>query len=1285
MPTAESYVPTVDRRRKRKRHRVTSADTLLRTSGAGGRTRQQARRRTIRTTARSLNLPTTQFGMRTPVPVLRQQLPAAARTQLRIGRATRQYEEENQRPGILERGLLGSAIYETTGADISDEARQAIYGTENPSLGNIALNVGLSAVPGLAGVAGRRVLGTAAAARAGEAAAAATQSAARAVRGARAGGTLAQRGAARLNVRRFGKAQKRIGKGKAPKRRHTGTAEAGFATKGALLGTTGAGVAAAGISTEETTRNVAQAPYHFGRAFAERPGETLKSTAESARDIALGAPSAVIALGEAGAALVSGDTGKAETIWNQVKADYSDRYGSLVQGDFDTFRSTVQEHGLTPYALDSLIVAPPVSRVAGSLARSGKLGAGAERFATTPRPLLRTGADVTREQELSRGLIATSAQRALDRRRAAASGKRIGAGKRRGVEADIGAHEVVPLSAYLAKRGTRKGMGTMQGRAFIAMTEEQARQIARGARKEVGSLSRAEQRGLTTALRYGIRDAETARAVLPDRIRQINAERQKVGDVGKRRYNQADTLFDLVRDADEVFTPQLAKVADSLRRREKRLAVGDPVTGTLRPRDPALATEQALIRRYQQQADFLGIKRKKGEKGEKGESTEEWIGRVREAGRKRGLTEAGYVPSEKAGGAARFAEFALGGSRGASHLPKKYKGKLYRLGRESDSPEVVIRGLARNIKRRHNWTLVTNTIARNSYAWGRNKTAGEITRALEDRGISPSQVAVVNHKIFREEAARSVRKGDEVADNPDLLDSPQLRQAIQRSVYEIDPAEFQSTGGKFTVIPKEVADELNARTAASGGALGRTFDIATQKSARILLAVNPPWLAFQVISNAGLSALAGAGPITAAKAAAWWKRLPDDTKAELAPYLGVGHFASDVRQTKYGAAMENLPAGARHFAMAYRGVKESPFGRRMGKANPLDALFRADNAQNNFFRRAILYKELNREKYRRMGESVGKLDKAQSRMASMMRLDPDEQLARLAKDPKLLERNAKRVSDFLGDYTTFTAKERQLLKRNVMFYGYLRFSLHFAFYTMPVKHPVMTGLLGNLARLKTEELRETLGTDMPFALGQFYFDDNKLAIDLSRANPLLNALTEASGVRQAFGVLPPWYGMIASQAFLQDPFTGKPFRVEGESTERRYSDPGTVNRLRIAADQGLSLFWPYRVGEELVYADQTQGADSLLIDPRPTEYARGGEAAQYQREKERRFEEKGAGGILKEQLTTVRPAEEIVGAAQTIERLKRQEQGYGPSTSSGTSSTSGGWGGGSSGGTSGGW
>jgi hypothetical protein len=267
-------------------------------------------------------------------------------------------------------------------------------------------------------------------------------------------------------------------------------------------------------------------------------------------------------------------------------------------------------------------------------------------------------------------------------------------------------------------------------------------------------------------------------------------------------------------------------------------------------------------------------------------------------------------------------------------------------------------------------------------------------------------------------------------------------------------------------------------------------------------------------------------------------------------------------------------------------------------------------------------------------------------------------MEQLAMNPRVLEQHAKHVSDFLGDYTTFTAAERRFLKRSVMFYGWLRFSLRFAFYTMPLRHPVMTGLLGNLARLESNEIEELLGGDsLPFALGSIFLKGGKMQIELSRANPVLNVLTQTTSPRQLLGILPPYYGMLASQAFLQDPYTGQQFRVLGESMPRRFLGVPAVERLRIAAEQGARLFFPYRVAEEYRYKGATQGADTLLIDPRPIKY-RSAEAQAQEARQRRQYEAKTPLRIAGEELAPwwPHPAAETIRLSKYIEAQKRRER-----------------------------
>jgi hypothetical protein len=176
----------------------------------------------------------------------------------------------------------------------------------------------------------------------------------------------------------------------------------------------------------------------------------------------------------------------------------------------------------------------------------------------------------------------------------------------------------------------------------------------------------------------------------------------------------------------------------------------------------------------------------------------------------------------------------------------------------------------------------------------------------------------------------------------------------------------------------------------------------------------------------------------------------------------------------------------------------------------------------------------------------------------------------LVHDRAALEKGAEAVNDFLGDYMTYTSKERRTLSRNIMFYGYLRFSLKFTFYTMPVKHPVMTSIIGQLGGINAREVRELLGGDeLPWALGKLYWTkDNKLKeIDLSRANPFMNAITQAKipekGVvrgllQSAVGFLPPMLGTAANIAFAKSLYKDRAYKVNGESSARPNKDGAAI-------------------------------------------------------------------------------------------------------------------------------
>src|SRR5690606_33679106 len=156
--------------------------------------------------------------------------------------------------------------------------------------------------------------------------------------------------------------------------------------------------------------------------------------------------------------------------------------------------------------------------------------------------------------------------------------------------------------------------------------------------------------------------------------------------------------------------------------------------------------------------------------------------------------------------------------------------------------------------------------------------------------------------------------------------------------------------------------------------------------------------------------------------------------------------------------------GSNALVTAYKGLRDTAGGKvlwasekhmiRGRDLNPLNVMFALDHKQNNFFRRAVLYKEVKRQAWESMGENMSKSAYLQTRLMNILDRGPEDQMRAILRDRDLLEDHAQTVADVLGDYNTFSSFERKFLKRHVMFYGYLRFSLRLAFFTMPMRHPV---------------------------------------------------------------------------------------------------------------------------------------------------------------------------------------------------------------------------------------
>lgn len=924
--------------------------------------------------------------------------------------------------------------------------------------------------------------------------------------------------------------------------------------------------------------------------LAQDPKQSIPATAKGFRDALTGIPSSI-------AAAITDPVGTAKG----AAKDYSRRYGGINEpGGVQKMADRVTKEGAAGELLDAAGIGTAagasVGRALGTAARAGKLGEKAERVATEARPVRRVSGGKTVEQDKSPNLLTAGVQTARDTRKVSKNQARVARDEAAGRPVDAVRQEAARRGEIPAKgRAAARAVAVEKGRDLERMKREQRTEVDHGTRRNLAGMSKRERGAFALAMKLGIPgDAKVARATLEKRAADITAARKAEGvSVPKVLAKSNDELAIihklLAADLDRVFTPRLRKVVEAEQSRERRLAGNDP----------GLDPVQSQLRRYAPQAAHLGIERAEGE------SNGSFLRRVKKAAADAELQRPGYFVSQKRPRAGN-ADRAIGGTKAVAD-PKTYTGALFRTGREDNRAEVFEQGVAKNIKRKFNWNRVAQNFDEHAFEWGRNKKASELLDELDRRGIDPGSVALWNPRLYR--AEREAREGDPGADITGRGEEPTvegLDAAVDRASGTIKDLatrreDFDTAG--WSVIPKAVYDEIHADTRPSG-VIARAYDITKGKQSRILLGLSPAWLQFQVVSNALLSGLAGTGPVDFVKAQAWWARLPEAQKAAIEPYIGTGAFHDSINQTKLGAARTRSEK-VNQMIDGYRALKTTPFMQKVGRGNPLDLLFRADAAQNNAFRRAVLYSQVKRDAYKRMGESTKRMAGIQTRFMHTLDLGPEKIMNELVNDQRALERHAQHVNDFMGDYNTFTAAERRGFQRAVMFYGFLRFSLRFTFLTMPLKHPVMSSIVAQLGRMQVDEVRKLLGGDeLPFALGKLYFtSDGKLkSVDLSRANPAMNAITNFRGPKDLLGFLPPIAGAVVDQAYAKSGFKQKEWRVAGENQPRHGQQGyGVENRVRIFLGQMFSLAAPYRTAMNATQPGP-KGDDSLLGSPRPTQY-----------------------------------------------------------------------------------
>jgi hypothetical protein len=474
-------------------------------------------------------------------------------------------------------------------------------------------------------------------------------------------------------------------------------------------------------------------------------------------------------------------------------------------------------------------------------------------------------------------------------------------------------------------------------------------------------------------------------------------------------------------------------------------------------------------------------------------------------------------------------------------------------------------------------------------------------------GANPDDYVLINTTRLDELLTR-IGEGH----NGVLTEKDSLKKAFESQANFMEAvlkdAQKDGVGGKWVAIHNKDWEQVNYHIveASKRSRMAKAlFDMPKAFASRILLAPNISWQQFQIYANASLAAVAGTGPRAWLEAVRKYKSWDNDTRAAFDWATGVQTHALDI------ATMDKYLYDFYHKTL----TKIPGYQRFLEGRNFLDMFFYIDAKNNQFFRRAVLYNEVKKEAYKRMAKSGASImeiykEKMKDTAGLESGIALQQQMNSIINDPKTMDLLASHMEDFLGDYLNFSVMERRVFQRSVMFYGFLRHSLQFTLWNLPVKHPVRTSILAMLSAAAVEDAKATLGADDLDVrqLGVFYLKgpvkipglgtvmpgpSGLTEINLSRAsitgNMLLEALASDNPIVQGSNLVPifnnpiwrPWIEAAIGESL----YKGTPIRgnVPGEDL----GDPnfkwtlggslGLWGSAQYVSKQYLNLIRPYRI------------------------------------------------------------------------------------------------------------
>ena len=278
-------------------------------------------------------------------------------------------------------------------------------------------------------------------------------------------------------------------------------------------------------------------------------------------------------------------------------------------------------------------------------------------------------------------------------------------------------------------------------------------------------------------------------------------------------------------------------------------------------------------------------------------------------------------------------------------------------------------------------------------------------------------------------------------------------------------------GKKYIAVDREAMMELVGQIEGVRGGLARGAAKLNRGTSNIILGLNPSFIGSQQVAEGGpaLVAAATANPASIGRMLATApnrKRGTNRQRAEREAMYGIAGGTFQFRQPSRGAVIDRV---------------DQLIEPRLTKPSKALGLLK-DTFRGRAVNRAVLYTGA---KYRRMAglaeldrrtqRTVGSLGGLVTRFQSLERRFRNKSLAEMedyfAANPKLRAELKSYVDDVMGNFSTLTRLESRFAP-GIAFYPYIRYSLRWAFYAFPRRHPVRASILYFLSQVNAEELEK---------------------------------------------------------------------------------------------------------------------------------------------------------------------------------------------------------------------